>query len=110
MSDPKSAIALIASSADPKTFGTGFVVHQDEEHCYLVTCAHVVRDIHKKKGDPGKLLAGGLAAQVVALGEPDEVDLAVLKVSRSWARSPLGLARGAVERSAVCVWGHCSRQ
>ncbi len=107
MSDPKSAIALIASSADPKTFGTGFVVHQDEACSYLVTCAHVLRDIEKQNG--AQIIAGGLAARVVARGEPDEVDLAIVAVPRWWDRSPLILATGTTG-TAVCVWGHCSRE
>ena len=82
MSDPKSAIALIASSADPKTFGTGFVVHQDEAFSYLVTCAHVVRDIEKANGDQGKLLAEDSVATVVVQGDCDAIDLAVLRVDR----------------------------
>ena len=107
MSDPKSAIALISSSADPKTFGTGFVVHQDEACSYLVTCAHVLRDIEKQNG--AQIIAGGLAARVVARGEPDEVDLAIVAVPRWWDRSPLILATGTTG-TAVCVWGHCSRE
>lgn len=106
MSDPKSAIALIASSADPKTFGTGFVVHQDEAFSYLVTCAHVVRDIEKANGDQGKLLAEDSVATVVVQGDCDAIDLAVLRVDRWYRRSPVVLSIAVAADRPVEIVGH----
>lgn len=42
----QDAIVLITSS-DPEVggFGTGFIVYQDQQTSYVVTCAHVVRDV-----------------------------------------------------------------
>jgi tetratricopeptide (TPR) repeat protein len=106
MSDPKVAIALIASSADPKIFGTGFVVHQDEAFSYLVTCAHVVRDIEKVNGETGKLLAEDSVATVVVRGDCDAIDLAVLRVDRWYRRSPVALSIAVAADRPVEIVGH----
>jgi len=106
---PNSAIVPIVSNTDQKTFGTGFVMHQDREFSYLVTCAHVVCDI-ERKNEAAEILAGGVVAQVKGRGEPEEIDLAVLAVPRWQDRSPLTLARGAESEMSICVWGHCSRE
>ena len=36
---------VLVRSTDPgeQSFGTGFVIHKDEQASYIVTCAHVVR-------------------------------------------------------------------
>ena len=108
-----AAIALISSSADPKTFGTGFVVHQDEEFSYLVTCAHVVRAVenaNQKNGEAGRLLVNNLAATVIAQGEPDAIDLAVLCVPRLWDRQPLRLRAAGMAGAAIRLAGQCERE
>ncbi|NEO84183.1 MAG: CHASE2 domain-containing protein [Spirulina sp. SIO3F2] len=81
---------LVSSSTDPKTFGTGFVVYQDQERSYVVTCAHVVESI-KKSGDLSQLQVGSMIAEVIALGKPDEIDLAVLTVPLILERKALPL-------------------
>ncbi|MGK7927229.1 MAG: CHASE2 domain-containing protein [Spirulina sp.] len=79
--DLKTTIVLVSSSADPKIFGTGFVVDQEKEKSYIVTCAHVIHDIKTSK-NPGKILVGGIDAEVIAMGESKTIDLAVLVVEK----------------------------
>ncbi|GAC1403672.1 MAG: hypothetical protein NVS4B12_15990 [Ktedonobacteraceae bacterium] len=75
--DLQDSIVLITSS-DPNlgepNFGTGFVVHHDKQGSYVITCAHVVQAVGGEK----KILAGHVAATVVALEEG--IDVAVLRV------------------------------
>jgi len=107
-----TTIALVSSSTDPKAFGTGFVVHHDDDWSYLVTCAHVLRDIEAKQTDATRILVNSLAAKVVAQGEIDAIDLAVLRVPRLFDREPLPLGRlasGTGEGTAIRVAGQCSR-
>lgn len=81
-----SVVRITSSNPDESSFGTGFVIYQDEQATYVVTCAHVVNDV----GGPKSVKAGGVTASVIApifkenvepavLGE-DGVDLAVLRV------------------------------
>ncbi len=62
--------------ADSTRFGTGFVIHQDETGSYILTCAHVVCDV----GGNDCIAVGDVQAEVVIMGEPDGIDLALLKV------------------------------
>lgn len=75
--DDRDAIILITSS-DPECsrFGTGFVIHQNDKITYLLTCAHVVRDV----GGQNKVKANGHQANLEALGDTHGCDLAVLAV------------------------------
>jgi S1-C subfamily serine protease len=68
---------FLVTSGDPtvQTFGTAFLVHRDANTSYLLTCAHVVSDV----GGPGRVIAGGKAAEVIACGELPS-DIAVLRV------------------------------
>ncbi len=81
MSDLENAVVLISSadteSRNSKNIGTGFVIHRDNKSTYVLTCAHVVEDV----GGKDKVLAAGIPAEMVALGEKDGFDLAVLKVA-----------------------------
>ncbi|NJM05872.1 trypsin-like peptidase domain-containing protein [Candidatus Gracilibacteria bacterium] len=65
------------TSSDPKnrSFGSGFVCYRRDSEAYIVTCAHVVRDV----GGPAQVHAGGQAATLVAIGEAFLRDLAVLR-------------------------------
>lgn len=72
------SVILITSSDSSRNrhFGTGFVIHKDTNHTYLLTCAHVVNDV----GGAETIRANSLPATVIASGEDKGFDLAVLKV------------------------------
>ncbi len=74
-SDLKESVILITSSnSDIRRFGTGFIIHQDEHATYLLACMHVVEDV----GGLQMVKAGGMSATVIAPGEKEGLDLAVL--------------------------------
>jgi CHASE2 domain-containing sensor protein len=82
MSPDFSKSVVLITSKDPKlierrAFGTGFVIHQDEGVTYLLTCAHVVRDV----GGRENVIVRGNCAQLVDCGKSDADDLAVLAVA-----------------------------
>lgn len=81
------SIILITSSDSNYggDFGTGFVIHQDKQITYVLTCAHVV----KKVGGVGKVKVGGhLAKKEVDLGNSEGCDLAVLAVENKLTKLP----------------------
>lgn len=86
--DLQNSVVLIAG-ADPgnSRFGTGFVIYQDDEMAYLLTCAHVVDDV----GGADAIDVEGASAEVVAYGSAAELDLAVLRVASRVDKKPLPL-------------------
>lgn len=75
------SVFLITSSNSElnakKKFGTGFVIHQDGNTTYVLTCAHVVEAV----GGVGKVKVSGHLAKVIEpLGDKFGCDLAVLAV------------------------------
>lgn len=81
------SIILITSSDTNKyggDFGTGFVIHQDEQKTYVLTCAHVV----DKVGGSDKVKVAGNSATVEAMGDTNGCDLAVLTVEDSLTKLP----------------------
>ena len=86
ISDLQASVFRITSS-DPATrkFGTGFVIYQDKQATYLLTCAHVVDGLSQVK-------VGSNAATVIAYGSPNGPnDLAVLKVEDLLNTQPVKL-------------------
>ena len=81
---------LLISSSDPenKSFGTGFVIHQQGSTYYVVTCYHVVRDV----GGPDRVrIKENLPATLIAFDDETGFDLAVLKVENLTNVLPLPL-------------------
>ena len=79
---------ILVTSIDPQysgDFGTGFVIHQYEQTTYVLTCAHVVKDV----GGPDNVKAGGYPARVEGLGDVYGCDLAVLSVKDGLSKLPL---------------------
>src|SRR5262249_32291520 len=80
---------VLISSTDPvnQSFGTGFVIYQEEESTYVLTCAHVIRDI----GGPEHIHVDHIPARLVALDTDEGFDLAVLQVEGLRELPPLPL-------------------
>lgn len=73
-----NATVLITSSDPEKSgFGSGFVVRRTGDIAYIVTCAHVIRDV-----GANSILVNNVAGTVVVTGDHLKLDLAVLKVER----------------------------
>ena len=70
------AIVLI-TSGDPENlrFGTGFITRRTGDTAYVVTCAHVIRDVGTET-----VQVNATAGEVIATGEHLKLDLAVVKV------------------------------
>src|SRR5712664_564930 len=77
-----TAAVVLISSQNPgnRCFGTGFAVGEQAGEMLLITCAHVIEEI----GGPGRILADGQEATLVASGGTDsgDIDLAVLRTPR----------------------------
>lgn len=76
----RGTVFRIRSREDHNKYGTGFVVHVDksvpeDRTAYLLTCAHVIHDLGE-----GSILVDDMSAEVIAVGDKDGLDLAVLKV------------------------------
>jgi Pentapeptide repeats (8 copies)/Trypsin-like peptidase domain len=76
---------LLITSADNKPdddFGTGFIIHQDKQTVFVLTCSHVVQNICKeiKVGDISEVRIDNHPAKLIALGDRFGCDLAVLSV------------------------------
>jgi hypothetical protein len=101
--DVLDSIVLITSSESSRSrdFGTGFVIHKEARAVYLLTCAHVVRDV----GGSEKVIAGGIPATVIASGEKQGFDLAVLQVEELWDKPQLSLCTSAEEEQAFIIAG-----
>ncbi len=75
---PDKAIFRITSvDQNDKCFGTGFVIKYEGNIAYILTCAHVVRDVG---GKDNAIMVNGLEAEVYRNGEAQGIDLAVLKI------------------------------
>jgi hypothetical protein len=101
--DILDSIVLITSSESSRSrdFGTGFVIHKEARAVYLLTCAHVVRDV----GGSEKVIAGGTPATVIASGEKQGFDLAVLQVEGLWDKPQLSLCASAEEEQPFIIAG-----
>jgi hypothetical protein len=97
-----SVILITSSDSSRKDFGTGFVIHQDQKATYVLTCAHVVRDV----GGQENLRIYSNAVEVIALGEDDGFDLAILKVKGLLNKSKLSLSVSGKEGQSFSVAGY----
>lgn len=89
LSELLDATVLITSS-DPMRagFGSGFVVRRTGDTAYIVTCAHVVRDV-----GVGSLLVNEAIGIVVVTGDHLKLDLAVIKVENFPGESTLSVCQ-----------------
>jgi hypothetical protein len=100
-----SVILITSSDSTRKDFGTGFVIHQDQQATYVLTCAHVVRDV----GGEENLRIGSNLVELIALGEDDGFDLAILKVKGLLEKPKLSLSVSGEEGLSFILAGF-SRQ
>lgn len=80
MSNLEGSIVLITSASDNSrkadVVGTGFAFYREDNYTYLLTCAHVVEDVGGKEN----VLVNDIPAEVLAIGDVKNFDLAVLGV------------------------------
>ncbi|MGD1804907.1 GUN4 domain-containing protein [Dapis sp. BLCC M126] len=74
----EESIVLISSSKKANVIGTGFAFYKVDNYTYLLTCAHVVEGV----GGEENLLVNNIPAKVVATGDVNGFDLAVLGVEK----------------------------
>ncbi len=102
-SDLDDSVTLITSEiSDIPDFGSGFVIHQDEGATFLLTCAHVVKDV----GGTTKVKVGAALAEVFKLGSENGCDLAILKVDKLLGRPPLKLSNSAAKGKRIVIAGY----
>ncbi|NTW04477.1 MAG: trypsin-like peptidase domain-containing protein, partial [Oscillochloris sp.] len=102
MSTPPSIVLIQSREPGNTTIGTGFIIHQEGEHSYILTCAHVVRDM----GGATQVLAATLPAEQIVIGEENGLDLAVLRVARLAGRPALSLRAGGKTGQTVSIQGY----
>lgn len=102
-SDISDSIVLITSrdSDRSRNFGTGFAIAQDDKTIYLLTCAHVIRDV----GGREQVLVDGIPATVVAAGDEVGFDLAVLRVEGLWDKPRLSLCLSGEAEKPLIIAG-----
>lgn len=90
MNESWQASVVLITSNDPgdSHFGTGFIIDEDELTTYLLTCAHVVRNV----GGPEKVEINGMRAKIIASSPEEGADLAVLCTEKPLNRRPLLLS------------------
>jgi|GEM_PF-2357612 len=87
----QDSIAFISSSKPTNSrFGTGFVIHRDGDRTYLLTCAHVIKDV----GGKDCILVEEMQARCVASSDIKGFDLAVLCVDNLLDKQILKLSAG----------------
>ena len=94
---------MVVTSCDSSNhnFGTGFVIYQDQAQTYILTCARVVNDL----GGRDSITVEEMTATVIALGETDGVNLAVLQVPGLLHYVPLRLGEMAEAKDQVTIAG-----
>jgi S1-C subfamily serine protease len=99
-----SSVFPVRSTDDANSaFGTSYVIKNDTSTTYLVTCAHVVRDV----GGDGKVLVGkGQEARVLIHGSPEGADDVAVLITNRIPAPPLPLAFNAERGRRVSVVGY----
>lgn len=71
----QSVVLLTSSDRQNTSFGTGFVIRRTGDFAYILTCAHVVKDIGQNS-----ICVEGLPGSLVETGDDLGLDLAVVRV------------------------------
>lgn len=104
--DVDTSVFRITSSKNERLFGTCFVIHRDEEFVYLLTCAHVVRDIQEDNGEARMIINKKEVLEIAVIGEPDGLDLAVVKVAASENMTEVNLCKPFKDRKIIQIVGY----
>ncbi|MBW4520019.1 MAG: CHASE2 domain-containing protein [Scytolyngbya sp. HA4215-MV1] len=96
-----SIVVITSGDSSNHHLGTGFVIHQEQALTYILTCARVVKDL----GGRSAIVVEDMSATVIALGEPDGVNLAVLQVPGLGHHPPLQLVPMAEAGDPVTIAG-----
>lgn len=104
MEEPHIDPIVLITSKDPKNnnFGTGFVIHQDDYSSYILTCAHVIKDL----GGPSQVVVGSYLAELVIKDIDNEFDLAVLRLNGWREAAPLKLRISGFRNMQFIVKGY----
>ena len=86
----KSVVLITSTDSQNGNFGTGFVVKTQGGTTYILTCAHVVRQV----GGEDKVQAAGKPGIVIASGEEEGLDVAVVRVEGLETKPSLKLEEG----------------
>jgi S1-C subfamily serine protease len=98
----QASIVLITSTDSQNSrFGTGFVISSRDGTVHLLTCAHVIRDV----GGSEKVAVEGKTALVLATGEEEGLDLAVLRIEGLGGKVELKLGEGIEPKSEFLTAG-----
>ena len=100
----KSIVLIYSNNEVNKVIGTGFIIHQDTNGVYLLTCFHVVDDID----GPDDIMVDGVPAVMIANDNKDGFDLAVLKVKGLWDKPILKLSSFSEEKRLFIGFGYSS--
>ena len=103
---------FLISSREPenKSFGTGFVVHRDDDVCHILTCRHVlkkvcgkeIKNISKTKIDIG----GKKPTELFFIRKKDDPrDIAFLKVKGLGPCQPIRLSSQAEAEGNIHITG-----
>ncbi|MCL2923395.1 MAG: trypsin-like peptidase domain-containing protein [Trichodesmium sp. MAG_R04] len=87
MSNLEDSIVIIKSAKKENVIGTGFIFHKQHNYTYLLTCAHVIRDV----GGEENIRVNGSRAEVIKIGDVQGLDLAILKINTTFSASSLDL-------------------
>ncbi|NET42905.1 GUN4 domain-containing protein [Okeania sp. SIO2B3] len=102
----EESIVLITSASENSfkadVIGTGFAFYQADNYTYLLTCAHVVEDV----GGEENVLVNNIPAEVVATGDVNGFDLAVLQVEKLNVRLFQLISLSEAENQKFRIAGH----
>lgn len=103
-----SKSVVLITGRNTKHFGSGFVVHHDNEGSYVITCAHVIADVGDVDGINGIIVnhRPDLPVRLIASGVTMGVDLAVLLVQGLADKPVLQLTLGGVQNLPVTISGY----
>ena len=85
----EDSIVLIKSVKKENVIGTGFIFHKQQNYTYLLTCAHVIKDV----GGEENIRVNDLPAEVIKIGDVQGLDLAILKINTTFSASSLKLKK-----------------
>ena len=93
---------VLITGTNSERFGTGFVFRSEGGEIWILTCAHVVRDV----GGPGNVRIDderveAKSATVLACGQEHEADLAVLQATERKGRRIPALQLGLIGRKGL---------